>query len=125
MILEITLPIPRALVFDYLPPKGTEGLSPDEFLGRRVKIPFGFRSAVGVVVKVKDTTDTPPEKIKTAYELLDSEPLLSENMRDLGAEVIYEKHYSGFHGFEMASDNARTREILDATMAFMKDHSGL
>ncbi|MCK5249698.1 MAG: hypothetical protein KAJ98_07020 [Spirochaetaceae bacterium] len=48
-----------------------------------------------------------------------------EKMRDRGAEVIYENHESGFHGFEMASDNARTREILDATMAFMKDHSGL
>ena len=48
-----------------------------------------------------------------------------EKMRDRGAEVVYENHESGFHGFEIATDNARTREILDDTMEFMIDRSGL
>lgn len=47
-----------------------------------------------------------------------------EKMRDRGADVIYETHESGSHGFELIPDNPRTMEILDATMAFMIANSG-
>jgi hypothetical protein len=48
-----------------------------------------------------------------------------DKMRDRGAEVVYEIHESGSHGFELIPDNGRTMEILDATMKFMIAHSGL
>lgn len=84
MILEIHLPIPRALSFDYRAPNGRSESSGEQFIGRRVLIPFGFRPAVGVITRIKDTSDAPPEKIKNITEMLDSEPILTPEMLDLG-----------------------------------------
>lgn len=72
--LRIALPTPLRRLFDYLPcahvPK--ERWQP----GVRVKVPFGTRQVVGVLVQLTDTTDVPVEKLRSATELLDQQPLL-------------------------------------------------
>src|SRR5690606_23565431 len=46
-VLRIALPVPLPRLFDYRPPAGTGASAAD--VGRRVRVPFGQREAVGIV----------------------------------------------------------------------------
>ncbi|MEE7547792.1 hypothetical protein HF319_12760, partial [Xanthomonas sp. Kuri4-1] len=46
--LRVALPVPLPRLFDYLPPPGA---APAEPVGCRVRVPFGSRELVGVVVE--------------------------------------------------------------------------
>ncbi|GGJ99312.1 primosomal protein N' [Pseudomonas matsuisoli] len=73
-ILRLALPSPLRRLFDYAPPAGVSlsTLQP----GARLRVPFGRREVVGVLVETADRTDVPPDKLKRATELLDrSSPL--------------------------------------------------
>ena len=84
MILEIALPIPVRKSFDYQLPDDAAHRSPDEIIGCRVKVPFGFRPAVGIVIGVKPGADSAVGKLKTVIQFLDDEPVLDEHMLALG-----------------------------------------
>ncbi len=78
-ILKVAVNVPLSRVFDYLPPKkGSEPFS-EAFLGRRVRVPFGRREAVGVVMAVSDVSDVPATKIKRCVEVLDDEAILDDD----------------------------------------------
>lgn len=80
--IEVAVPTPLSSRFDYLLPSdvlGDQSLSP----GMRVKIPFGRRELVAVVTAIKSTTDCPPDKLKSVIELIDDEPLLSDQAMQL------------------------------------------
>ncbi|WP_010488527.1 primosomal protein N' [Pseudomonas sp. S9] len=68
-ILRLALPSPLRRLFDYLPPAGValEALQP----GSRLRVPFGRREMVGILVKVCTHSDIPADKLKPALELLD------------------------------------------------------
>ena len=51
--------------------------------GIRVKVPFGPRNVLGFVVDVVSETDVSPDKIKEVAQLLDIEPVLTEEMLQL------------------------------------------
>lgn len=63
--------------FDYLIPKDWEELIDT---GCRVKVPFGPRNVLGFVVGLANETDVPIEKIKPVAEILDLEPILTDEM---------------------------------------------
>ena len=63
--------------FDYTVPVDLQPLIES---GCRVKVPFGNRSVLGFVTAIKDDTDLPKEKQKSIHELLDIEPVFSEEM---------------------------------------------
>ena len=67
--LEIAIDTPLRRVFDYRAPPGitVDALRP----GARVADPFGRRRAVGILLKIKPTTQVPDAKLKTASEILD------------------------------------------------------
>lgn len=63
--------------FDYQVP--VEWISVIE-LGSRVKVPFGPRNVLGFVVGLKKETDVPLIKLKAINQILDMEPVLTEEM---------------------------------------------
>lgn len=73
-ILRLALPSPLRRLFDYLPPAGCAiaALKP----GVRLRVPFGRREVVGVLVELSDHSEVPEAKLKPALELLDRQPLL-------------------------------------------------
>ncbi len=77
IILSIALPIPVDRLFDYLPPStlNIEQLSP----GMRVRVPFGKSSKIGILIEIKNSSESPLDKLKHAEEILDSSALLLEN----------------------------------------------
>lgn len=93
LILRVAIPTPLRRLFDYLPPLDSSSLpgaeqsgstagKPDYPIGARIRVPFGRRQLVGVIVEVAENTDIPAEKLKPALQLLDREsvfpaPLLS------------------------------------------------
>ncbi|HEX7047448.1 MAG TPA: primosomal protein N' [Gammaproteobacteria bacterium] len=76
--LRVALPSPLYRTFDYLPPAG---VSIEQILpGARVRVPFGRQSMIGVVTENRTHTDAPAAKLRAAYELLDAEPLVGEEL---------------------------------------------
>lgn len=73
-ILRLALPSPLRRLFDYLPPVGIpySALRP----GARLRVPFGRREIVGVLVEMVEHTDVPAGKLKPALELIDTTPPL-------------------------------------------------
>jgi len=83
LVLRMALPSPLRRCFDYLPPSGVEraALVP----GIRLRVPFGRRQLVGVLIEVGDHSELPRAKLRPALELLDSEPLLPPYLLELAA----------------------------------------
>ncbi len=74
-MLKVAISVPLSREFDYLPPADTPVPDP----GSRVRVPFGSRRRVGVVIGHATESSLPPDKIRRSLEVLDDEPLLSGN----------------------------------------------
>lgn len=79
--LQIAVPSPLRQHFDYLPPRSCrlDHLQP----GVRITVPFGRRTVTGVLVKLSDTTTVPEKKLRPALKILDTTPLLSDDILSL------------------------------------------
>ena len=73
-VLRVALPVPLPRLFDYLPPPGHDAVDAD--VGRRVRVPFGQREAVGVVEAV-GPAEVGAEGLREALAWLDAGPLLA------------------------------------------------
>lgn len=73
-IIQVALPVPLRRTFDYLPAGDMplDGLVP----GRRVKVPFGQRQLVGIVIAVQSHSEYGDDKLKTITAVLDDEAAL-------------------------------------------------
>lgn len=78
--LEIAVDTPLRRVFDYRCP---DGESPRVAPGMRVRVPFGRRQTIGIVMKVKASSDVPTAKLKSITAILDDEPLFDSVLFDL------------------------------------------
>ncbi len=78
-IIQVAIPSPLRRHFDYLPPK----IGPLPQAGVRVRVPFGRRELIGVVLEVCAHSRWPHHKLKSVLEVLDSQPLISSNMLGL------------------------------------------
>lgn len=77
MIFRVAIPTPLYRLFDYRPPiYGPEQAQP----GCRVRVSFGRREVVGVLVSLETESEVPHEKLKPALELLDQEPVLTADL---------------------------------------------
>lgn len=63
--------------FDYAVPEKYQSIIES---GNRVKVPFGNRQVLGFVTALKSDTDVPVDKQKPIGELLDIEPVLTQEM---------------------------------------------
>ncbi|MBU3068364.1 primosomal protein N' [Aestuariicella sp. G3-2] len=78
-IYAVALPTPLRRTFDYLAPQTvTQGLP-----GMRVAVNFGNQKLVGVIVDIKDHSDFDLNKLKPVEALLDSTPLIPEELLQL------------------------------------------
>ncbi len=71
-ILSVAVPVPLRQSFDFLVPLESGQPAIEPRAGARVKVPFGSRKLVGVILEVKSESDFPEEKLKPALEILDS-----------------------------------------------------
>jgi primosomal protein N' (replication factor Y) len=99
---EVAVAVPVDRTFTYRVP---EALRAAAVPGRRVRVPFGRRSATGYLVA---TRDAPPEgvaasRVKDVQALLDDGPLLDRAMLDLG------RFLAGWYGCSLG-------EALDAAL---------
>jgi primosomal protein N' (replication factor Y) (superfamily II helicase) len=78
MILQIALDTPLRRVFDYRPPAEFAGQGAHDAppLGVRVRVPFGRRQLVGILVGVASESDIAAPKLKAALGILDQFPIL-------------------------------------------------
>ncbi len=73
-ILRVAVPAPLYTAFDYLSPATMRDNLPRP--GSRVRVPFGRRTQIGVVIAHADHSDVPDSKLKAVQATLDTEPVL-------------------------------------------------
>src|SRR5690606_29490378 len=73
-VLRVALPVPLPRLFDYLPPPGASASAAD--VGRRVRVPFGQRQAVGLVAGA-GPADVDADGLRQVVAFLDEAPLLA------------------------------------------------
>ncbi|MXP66995.1 primosomal protein N' [Pantoea sp. Nvir] len=71
-VVQVALPVPILRLFDYLPPN-THGAQP--VIGGRVRVPFGKRKIIGIVVGFQERSDLPETQLKQIIEVLDTKSL--------------------------------------------------
>jgi len=81
LILRLALPSPLRRLFDYRAPAGLtrQDLHP----GMRLRVPFGRREVVGILVELRNHSEVPPDKLKPALQLLDPQAPLPAPMLKL------------------------------------------
>ncbi len=77
-IARVALDIPVFRLFDYL--AGDLGI---QDIGCRLRVPFGSRTRVGILVALTDTSDWPADQLRQVVEKLDEQPLLSAEILSL------------------------------------------
>jgi primosomal protein N' (replication factor Y) len=95
MILNVACPIPMRKTFDYQATQDLLDRPADEIVGRRVKVPFGKKSIVGVVNALKETSDAPAGTLKEIASVLDNEPLLTPAQFEL-AHWLSRRYFCSF-----------------------------
>ena len=66
-------------VFDYEIPSSLCDID----VGYRVLVPFGNRKIEGYIVRIKNSTDCPPDKLKSIVSKLDDFPIIKKELIDL------------------------------------------
>jgi primosomal protein N' (replication factor Y) len=77
MILRVALDTPLRSLFDYLAPPPAAGHAEP---GCRIRVPFGRREGVGIVVALAEHSDIAVGKLRSASELLDPTPVLDAGL---------------------------------------------
>jgi len=70
-IIEVAIPVPLNKTFDYISDVKVD-------IGARVKVPFGRKKVIGVVLDNKEKSEF--DKLKTIEEVLDNEPILDKSI---------------------------------------------
>ncbi|NHA15713.1 primosomal protein N' [Thioalkalivibrio sp. XN279] len=78
-ILRVAVDAPLDTLFDYLAPAAGPAPAP----GTRVRVPFGRRRPVGLVMAHAPSSDLPPERLKPVQETLDEAPLFDPGLLQL------------------------------------------
>jgi primosomal protein N' (replication factor Y) len=74
-LIRVAVPVPLADAFDYLAPDG-----PLPQIGCRVRVPFGRRERIGLVIEHPATTDVARERLRTIGAALDSAPAIGPEL---------------------------------------------
>ncbi len=72
-VLRVALDMPRATLFDYLPPRGIDAAQVP--IGARVRVPVGTRERVGVVVELAARASVAAGTLKPIHALIDERAL--------------------------------------------------
>jgi primosomal protein N' (replication factor Y) len=111
---DVSLPVPLDHCFSYrLPLTLRRRVEP----GCRVVVPFGSRKLTGVVLKVHD--ETPEGQIREVLQLLDEEPVLSDELIALGRWIA--NYYCAPLGEVLRSMTPLTGEIRKTKLYSLTD----
>ena len=80
-VLSVALPVPLYQKFDYLPldPLPSNACK----VGMRVRVQFGQRKLIGLIVELKKNSSLPQNKLKHILEILDDQPVLDLTLLEL------------------------------------------
>jgi primosomal protein N' (replication factor Y) len=80
-VLRVAVPSPLYREFDYLPPANVDRacLQP----GVRLRVPFGRRTTIGVLVDLPANSEVDPQKLKPALDVLDQNPVFSPDILNM------------------------------------------
>lgn len=78
-VAHIAIPSPLARLFDYSIPAGLQAPTP----GARVRVSFGRREAIGMVLAVDTTSELARDRLKPVREVIDTEALLPPVLMEL------------------------------------------
>jgi len=81
LFLRVALPTPLRRLFDYRAPADIPVSAWQA--GVRVKVPFGSREVIGIVLHTTDKTEVPVNKLREITQLLDEKPLLPPSIMQL------------------------------------------
>ena len=70
-------------IFEY----STDGCG-EVFVGSRVTVPFGRYTVEGIVMRLKESSEYPPEKIKKIIKVLEETPALTEETLKLADYIV-------------------------------------
>ena len=76
LIAHVALPVPLYQLYDY-------NLTKPAQIGMRVKVPFGTRNAIGIIVKIDQQTNIDIKSLKNITTIIDSEPLFTPDIWQL------------------------------------------
>lgn len=81
-VLRVAVPSPLRRLFDYLPPTAGDKISSQIEIpaGIRVKVPFGNRHVIGMLVEVVSGSSLSKNKLKPVIALLDEKPLFTPSL---------------------------------------------
>jgi len=80
-IFQIALPVPLYQRFEYLPAENAKPKS--HKVGVRVRVSFGSRKLIGLIVGRSQSSSLPKAKLKNIMEILDEEPVFDESLLEL------------------------------------------
>jgi len=89
LIIRVAVPSPLRRLFDYLPPRPAGDIQP----GMRVRIPFGRRDIIGVVMELADGSELDSSRLKPVKAVLDTDPLFSAGLLNVLCWAIRYYHH--------------------------------
>lgn len=89
-IFRLAIPTPLRQLFDYTGPLNGTLYKP----GIRIKVPFQGRNLIGILVEITQHTDVPQEKLKPILEILDDQPIITEEIFKLCQWAANYYHHS-------------------------------
>lgn len=92
-IWRIAVPTPLRSLFDYLPPAAYTGVATP---GLRVRVPWGRRALVGVLIEGVEHSNVAPARMKRVQQVLDATPQITPALlRVLAWAAAYYQHAPG------------------------------
>lgn len=88
LILQVALFNPVRRHFDYLLPANQTNLIPR--IGQRIKIPFGSRNVIGIIIGISNHSELTQDKLRRAHSILDEQTPLPPQ---LVALCLWTAHY--------------------------------
>lgn len=88
LILQVALFSPVRRCFDYLPPTKQPSLTPN--IGQRIKVPFGSRNVIGIIIGISNHSELAQDKLRHAHSILDEQTPLPSRLIDL---CLWTAHY--------------------------------
>ncbi len=95
-ILRVAVPSPLRQSFDYLPPLYSHSDAAPLVPGLRLRVPFGRREVIGILLEVNNSSELDPHKLKAVIEILDKVPILPDKLLQLATwSAEYYQHPLG------------------------------
>ena len=85
IILRIAVPSPLRCTFDYKLPENLRFKVKDQkpLPGMRVKVEFGRRSIIGLIIDTPETSEVASDKLKEIIDIIDSTPVVPPDLFEL------------------------------------------